>query len=213
MSTPQEWHHETIGLKVVEALKKNNFTAEYVSSKEDARKRLLELIPQDVSVGIGGSMTTKELNVLDELESRGNEVINHGKPGLKPEEKLEVCRKELTCDCFLTSANAITMGGKIVNVDGMGNRVAASIYGPKKVIMVAGINKITKDLDSALERIENMVAPMNSKRLGFANPCTKTGVCVDCQSPTRICNVTTIMHKKPMMTDVTLIIVGEELGY
>ena len=212
MPSPREWHAETIGHKVVEALKKNRFQAEYVSTANEARQRVLELVPGNGSVGLGGSVTIAKLNVIEELNSRGNLILNHSAPGLSPEEKIEVRRKQLTCDCFLTSTNAITSDGKLVNVDGTGNRVAAMIFGPKQVLVVAGINKIVKDVDSALERIEQFTAPINNYRLNLPNPCTKTGVCMDCESGTRICNVTTIMRKKPSVTNITVLIVGEELG-
>lgn len=213
MATPKEWHVETLGQKVVEALQKNNFSAEYVSTVEDARKRVLELIPAEGSVGIGGSFTTAQLQILDELSRRGNLILNHGIAALSPEEKMEIRRKQLTSDCFLTGTNAVTLDGKLVNVDGVGNRVASMIFGPKKVIVVAGINKIVKDVDRALERIELLAAPINCKRLNIPNPCVKTGVCMDCNTSTRICNVTTIIRKKPSQTDITVIVVGEELGF
>lgn len=213
MATPKEWHAETLGLKVVEALLKNNFAAEYAATKDEARRRLLELIPQSGSVGIGGSVTLNQLNIFDDLSQRGNVLLNHTLPSLSPEEKMDIRRKQLTCDCFLTSANALTLDGKIVNVDGTGNRVAAMIFGPKQVIIVAGVNKIVKDVDAALERIEMLAAPLNNKRLGSQNPCTKTGICMDCEAKTRICNVTTILRKKPSLTNTTVLIVGEELGY
>ena len=212
MTSPREWHAETLGCRVVEALKKNRFQAEYVSTREEARRRILELVPGEGSVGVGGSVTIAQLKVLDELSDRGNVILSHSVAGLSPEEKIEVRRRQLTCDCFLTSTNAITLDGKLVNVDGTGNRVASMIFGPKKVLIVAGINKIVKNVDSALERIEQTTAPINNKRLNLLNPCTKTGVCMDCESSTRICNVTTVIRKKPSLTDITVLVVGEELG-
>lgn len=209
----KKWHKETLTQKVVEALKKNNFNAEYVETKEDAKKKVLELLENSMSIGIGGSATTTELGILDELEKRGKEVLNHGLASLSPEEKMEIRRRQLTCDCFICSTNAITMDGKLVNVDGTGNRVSAMIFGPKKVVIIAGINKITNDVDAALERIEMYAAPMNNKRLNFPNPCTKTGICMDCSASSRICNVTTIIRKKPSLSDISIIIVGEQLGY
>lgn len=209
----RKWHNETLGQKVVEALKKNNFNAEYVETKEDAKKKVLELLENSTSIGIGGSMTTIELGILEELEKKGKEVLNHGSAALSPEEKLTIRRRQLTCDCFICSTNAITLDGKLVNVDGTGNRVSAMIFGPKKVVIIAGINKIAADVDSALERIEMYAAPMNNKRLNLPNPCTKVGICMDCLASTRICNVTTIIRKKPSLSDINIIIVGEELGY
>lgn len=213
MNEFKNWHNQTIGEKLVKALGKNNFTASYVNTKQEALDKLAALIPADATVGIGGSQTIKEVGIDTLLEERGNTVFNHNKPGLSKEESLALRRKQMSCDVFLTSTNAITLQGELVNVDGSGNRVAAMIFGPKKVIVIAGINKVVTNTDAALERIELYAAPMNNKRLNFSNPCTVTGQCMDCQGPTRICNVTTIMHKKPGGTDVEIIIIGEELGF
>ena len=213
MSEFKTWHNQTIGAKVVEALQKNHFTASYVNTKQEALDKIATLIPNDVTVGIGGSWTIKEVGIDTLLEERGNTVFNHNKPGLSPEETLEIRRKEMTCDVFLTGTNALTLKGELVNVDGAGNRVAAMIFGPKKVIVITGINKIVTNLETAMDRIELFAAPINNKRLNRPNPCTVTGECMDCQGPTRICNVTTVMHKKPAATDVEVIIIGEELGF
>lgn len=208
-----DWQLERFGNKVVDALNKNNFQAQFIENKEKAAQRLLELVPVQGSVGIGGSVTIGQLDVLDTLAARGNEVLYHHAPGLTPEHSLEIRKKQLTCDCFISSTNAITLDGKLVNIDGNGNRVSAMTFGPEKVIIVAGANKIVKDLDAALERIEMIAAPLNNKRLNMKNPCTTTGLCSDCQSPSRICNVVTIMRKKPRLSNITVLVVGEALGY
>ncbi len=116
-------------------------------------------------------------------------------------------------DCFICSANAISATGEIVNVDAVGNRTAAMTFGPKKVIIVAGMNKVRPDLASALERIKEVAAPMRAKSLNLETPCAKTGVCSDCNVPKRICEVTTILHRKPWMTDVSVVLINESLGY
>ncbi len=206
------WHNEKLGLKVVEALKKNNFSAEYAKTKEDARQRLLELIPAGASVGLGGSVTVRQLNIIVELNKRGNQLFDHTEPNMSLEVKTKMRRKQLTSDIFLSSTNAVTLDGKLVNEDGTGNRVAAMIYGPQKVVIVVGINKIVKNVDSALDRLEMYTTPMNNYRLRYPNPCAKTGFCIDCDSESRICNVITIMRKKPSQTDITVIIIGEVLG-
>ncbi|SMD08132.1 lactate utilization protein [Sporomusa malonica] len=213
MNEFKSWHNQTIGAKVVEALQKNNFTASYVNTKQEALDKLAALIPGDAAVGIGGSWTIKEVGIDTLLVERGNTVYNHNIPGLSPEESLALRRKQMTCDIFLTGTNALTLKGELVNVDGAGNRVAAMIFGPKKVIVITGINKIVTDVTAAMERIELFAAPINNKRLNRPNPCTVTGECMDCQGPTRICNVTTVMHKKPAVTDVEILIIGEELGF
>ena len=212
VTTPMEWHRETLGKKVCEALKKNKFSSEYLPTAAETRSRVLELINPGSSVGFGGSMTISALDLTGELEKRGCTILDHGKaPTL--EAKTAIRQKQLTCDCFLCSSNAVTLDGQLINIDGTGNRVAAMIYGPKQVILVVGYNKITSDLNSALERIELLAAPVNNKRLNLPNPCTKNGTCMDCSSDSRICNVTTILHKKPTQSNLTILVVGEDMGY
>ena len=206
-------HADVIGPRVAAALARNNFTAEYVKSRQEAVDRIISLIPADATVGAGGSWTVGELGLLGMLEARGNQILNHGKPGTSAEEALEIRRRQLTADVFLTGTNAITLDGKLVNVDGSGNRVAAMIFGPKKVIVVAGVNKIVRDAAAADERIKLLAAPMNNIRLKRDNPCVKTGVCADCASPARICNVTTVISKKPTLSDIHIFLIGEELGF
>lgn len=212
MSELTKWHYDTIGEKLVNALTKNNFTATYVSTRQEAADKLLELIPADATIGFGGSVTLDELDVVAKLEQRGNPVIRHNKPGLSPQDMRNIRRQQLLADVYLTGTNAVTLDGKLVNVDGTGNRVAAMIFGPDKVFVVVGINKVVKDVAEAENRVRLWASPPNNKRLGYPNPCAQTGVCVDCQGPDRICNVTTIMHKRPRLTDVHVIVVGEELG-
>jgi len=117
-----------------------------------------------------------------------------------------------TCDVLITGTNAITTDGKLVNIDAVGNRVAAMIFGPKKVIIVVGRNKIVKDVKEALHRIKNVIAPYHAKTKDFATPCAQTGKCSDCSSNRRICSVTTIMEKKPWRTDITIVLIDEDLG-
>ncbi|MDO7787158.1 lactate utilization protein [Desulforamulus aquiferis] len=199
--------------QVIEALNKNNFNAKYCATEETAINEVISLTPANSTVGMGGSFTVQQLGLSEILADRGCQVLDHNKPGLSPEEALELRRRQLVCDVFLTGTNAVTLDGQIVNRDGIGNRVAAMIFGPKRVIIIVGINKIVSNVDEAIKRIETIAAPMNNKRLNKANPCIKTGQCMNCQGPSRICNVTTILSKKPMLTDTHIIIVGNELGF
>lgn len=208
-----QWHNDTFGEKVVKALEKNNFQAYYVATRAAAIEKVNSLIPAGATVGVGGSWTLKEMGIPEQLEKDGHEVYDHNKPGLTMEESMSLRRKELLCDVFISGTNAITMDGQLVNTDGSGNRVAAMSFGPKKVVVVVGVNKIVADLDAAMERIEMYAAPINNKRLDRPNPCTVTGTCMDCQGATRICNITTILHKKPPTIDFHVVIVGEELGF
>lgn len=204
---------QSLGLKTVEALQKNRFSAVYYPTAKDALAELFNVIPADATVGIGGSWTLIQLEVVESLEARGNTVYCHHKPGLSPEEILDIRRKQLTCDVFLTSSNAVTEDGRLVNTDATGNRVAAMIFGPKKVIVLAGVNKIVGNITEAEERIRSTAAPLNNKRLKRPNPCVETGYCMDCQGPTRLCNVTAVIHKKPPASDIHVWMIGEEVGY
>jgi len=207
------WHGEVIANKTVAALINNNFKAFYCKTRQDACVQILNLVPGGARIGVGGSQTIMELNILEPLKSQGHTILNHNQPGLTNEQKTEIRLQQLTCDFFLTGTNAVTLDGKLVNTDGAGNRVAAMIFGPKKVIVAAGINKIVKDAAAAEQRIKSIAAPLNNKRLATANPCVETGECMDCQGSGRICNVTSIISKKPVLTDITVLIIGEELGF
>ena len=212
MSEYVQWHRDALGEKLVKALEKNLFTATYVQSREVATAKLLEMIPTNATIGFGGSVTLAQLGIIAKLEERGNPVQNYLKPGLSPEEMRAIRRQHLLSDVFLSGTNAVTLDGKLVNVDATGNRVGAMLFGPDKVFIVVGINKIVHDVAEAENRVKLWASPPNNKRLGYPNPCAQTGVCVDCQGPTRICNITTILHKKPRQTDLHVIVVGEELG-
>ena len=213
MNEHVRWHHDQVGERVAEALRRNDFDAVYCKSAAEAAEEVLRLVPENGTVGLGGSWTVKELGVVEKLKARGNIILDHGAPGLENDERVRIRRAQLTADAFLTGSNAVTMDGRLVNTDGSGNRVAAMIFGPGKVIVVAGVNKIVRDVEEAEERIRKTAAPINNKRLNLPNPCVKTGECMDCQGPTRICNVTTILHKRPKLTEMHVILVGEELGF
>ena len=213
MSDVKNWQRETIANRVLEALKKNFFDAVYFPDAEKAAEYIMGFVKSGMTVGFGGSMTVKGMGIQDKVKEKGGVVLDHGAPGLTHDETLAIRRKQLTCDLFLTGTNAITMDGWLVNVDGAGNRVAAMTFGPQKVIAVAGTNKIRKDLDTALERIEVLASPMNNKRLNYQNPCVKAGVCMDCQGESRICNIYSILKRKPRATNFTVVLIGESLGY
>ena len=213
MNEHVSWHNDLVGERVAEALRRNDFDAVYCKSAAEAAEEVLRLVPENGTVGLGGSWTVKELGVVEKLKARGNIILDHGAPGLENDERVRIRRAQLTADAFLTGSNAVTMDGRLVNTDGSGNRVAAMIFGPGKVIVVAGVNKIVRDVEEAEERIRKTAAPINNRRLNLPNPCVKTGECMDCQGPTRICNVTTILHKRPKLTEMHVILVGEELGF
>lgn len=207
------WHNETLGNKVVESLKKNAFDALYFEKGEEALEYISAHISKDTKVAFGGSMTIKALKVKEKAEEKGAIILDHGDAKLSGDEKLKVMREELTSDLFLCSSNAVTLDGELINIDGAGNRVAAITFGPKKVILVVGINKICKDENEGFNRLKLIACPKNNMRLNKPNPCTKTGVCMDCKSDSRICRVYSVIKRKPMCSDITVIIVGESLGY
>ena len=213
MSDVMNWHQEAIGNRVLEVLKKNFFNAVYFPDAGKAAEYLMGFVKSGMTVGFGGSMTVKGMGIQDKVKEKGGVVLDHGAPGLSPEETLAIRRKQLTCDLFLTGTNAVTLDGWLVNVDGAGNRVAAMTFGPQKVIAVVGTNKICKDLDAALARIEQYAGPLNNKRLSRPNPCVTAGVCMNCQGQSRICNIYSILKRKPAILDFTVVVVGESLGY
>ena len=213
MDSNRVWWIERRCQKTVEKLKAHDFDAIYLKTKEEAAQEILKYVTPDTKIGVGGSVTLRELGVLDTLKSRGNTVYDHWTPGLSREESLEIRKAEMTSDLFLSSSNAVTLHGELVNIDGFGNRVNAMTFGPGKVILVVGYNKIAGDVEEALKRVRNVATPPNSKRLNMDVPCAKLGFCVDCNSPHRACRIVVIHERKPMATNMLIILVGEELGY
>jgi len=211
--TVANWHTETMGKKVVEAFIKNDFDAVYFSTLGEAASFIMDHVKTGTKVGFGGSMTINKMGIQDKVKAIGGIVIDHGDPSFTPEERIDVARQELLSDVFLCSSNAVTLDGTLVNIDALGNRVGAMTFGPKKVIIVVSVNKICKDEQVAFARLEGVVAPMNNKRLNRPNPCTRTGVCMDCQGPTRICRIYSVIRKKPSATDVSVVVIGENAGF
>jgi len=211
--TYQTWLGEKLGEKCAKALKKHGFDAHFVPSVVEARKLILEMVSGYESFGFAGSDTTRSLGVLEELHARGKTVYDHWQKGHNIGDDLEVRLQQGRCDCFFCSANGISATGEVVNVDGVGNRTNGMTFGPKKVIIVAGMNKVRSDLDSALRRVTEIAGPMRAKSLNMETPCAETGVCNDCNSPQRICRVTTILHRKPMLTDISIVLINQALGF
>ena len=207
------WSHEQKCLKAVAALAGNGFTALYCPTGQDACDYIVREAADAASVGIGGSMSVVDLKVSDRLKGEGKEILNHSQPGLTLDERVAIMRRQLTCDLFLTGTNAVTLSGFLVNIDASGNRVGSMFFGPKKVIVVAGRNKLVDgDINAAIKRIKERTAPPNARRLNFNTPCAKTGFCCDCNSPDRICRITTVIDRKPRLTDLHVLVVNEDLG-
>lgn len=207
------WLWRKLGEECVKNLKKHGFDAHLVSTKEEARDLIMTMISGYETFGFGGSDTTRSLGLIEALKARGKTVYDHWEKGLSKEEDLEIRLLQGRCDCFLCSANAVSATGEIVNVDGVGNRINATTFGPKKVLIVAGMNKVTPDLDGALRRVREVAGPLRARSLGMATPCAETGFCSDCNAPQRICRATLILHRKPMLTDITVVLINESLGF
>lgn len=194
----------------------NGFDACFAKTKEEALKIALSKVDQSATIGFGGSMSVEQIGlraILIDMEKQGKVTLfNPYREGISREESLLMRHKGMQADCFITGTNAITESGELVNVDGYGNRVAAQICGPKKVIIVAGKNKVVADIAAAVIRTRNVAAPLNAKRLNKDTPCVKTGRCMDCSSADRICNFTTIIHKSRPQGRICVILVDEELG-
>lgn len=200
--------------ELINKLESNGMEAYYFTNSQAAKAHILNMIPGTATVGIGGSVTVREMGLLDALAERGTEYFDHWVPGLSGEEIMEVKRKMVAADYFLTSTNGLTRDGKLVNIDNTGNRVAAMIFGPRHVIVVTGVNKIVDDTHAAIRRIKEEAVPKNTSRRGDNTPCAKGETCPECSSPDRLCRVISIIEKKTKgVQTFTVVIVGEPLGY
>ncbi|MDD5927840.1 MAG: lactate utilization protein [Firmicutes bacterium] len=203
--------YDKAGPAVAEAMKKRGFDAYYVSTAEEARAKALELIPEGSTVSWGGSVTIDQIGLKQAVIEGGYEVINRDE-AKTPEERTEFMRKGLTCDVFLMSANAVSEDGQMVNIDGNGNRVAALCFGPKEVIVIAGMNKVAGSLEEAYVRARRFAAPVNAQRFDFETPCSKTGMCADCLSPQCICSQM-VVTRRTSSGRIKVILVGDDLGF
>ena len=207
------WFNQKLMETAAKALTKHGFDVVIVDTKEQARDKILEMISPEATVGIPGTATIREIGVANALEARGNIVYHHWQEFATKEEEFQIRRQENNSDFLVSSSNAVTLDGALINIDGSGNRVAGQIFGPRHSIVVAGVNKLAKDVAEGLVRAKNDAAPTNAHRLESKTPCAVTGLCNDCDSPGRICRVTTIIERRPSRTQFTIILVGEALGY
>lgn len=192
-------------------LKSRHFDAYYCHNKEEALEKALELIPKDATVGWGGAYSAQQIGLMDVLKNGGYNVYDRDTTKT-PEERVKMMKKCLTADVFLTGANAISLDGQMVNIDGNGNRVAAIVYGPDSVLVIAGMNKVVDTLDDAITRARTIAAPMNQQRFPNQTACKETGICADCKSEECICNQILITRHCRPVGRIKFIIVGEELG-
>lgn len=209
----KKWHIEKTAERTIQALKENYFDAVFFTKKRDLLDRVMGYVKPKMTIGIGGSMTLREIGLVERLKGEKVTVLDHWDPKLTKEEIQEMRIRHLTSDLFVSGSNAITENGEIVNIDGLGNRVSSITFGPKKVIIVAGYNKIVPDVEAAVERIKDVAAPMNAKRLNLPLPCAKTGYCHDCKSEQRICRIVSILERKPSATDISVFIINEAFGF
>lgn len=201
--------------QILDALKRKIYEPVFLETADEARRYIIDTIGSDELVGTGGSVTLREdLGLVQALRDRGNTVVDHWEDEGDYDKRIELKRKHRGVDVFLSSANAITEEGVIVNLDGGGNRVASICSGPKRVILVAGLNKLVRTTDDAISRTRNRAAPINAVRKELKTPCAQTGVCVDCDAPARVCAALLILLKKPRDIDeFTVILVNDDLGY
>lgn len=210
--TPTEERNRKLGESVVKALRARHFEAVYCESADEARAEALVRIPAGSSVFWGGSMTIRDIGLTGALKAAGDRHI-YDRETVPPAERQAYLAEHYFSDFFLGSANALTEDGIILNMDGTGNRVAAMIWGPKKVILLVGINKIVKDFDAGVARVRSTAAPINAQRFDIDTPCKKTGRCADCLSESSICGTLTAMRLCRPAGRITVILFGENYGY
>ena len=210
--TPNEQRNERLGAKMVKAMQRRHFDAYYCATASEAKAKVNELIPDGASVTWGGTMTVRDMDIPKMLQERGTLKVWDRDKVETPEEKQEMYLRAFSTDVYLSSANAISEDGVIVNIDGNGNRVAAITWGPKKVIFVIGLNKVAQNVEAALARARSTASPINAARFDIKTPCQTDGVCHNCNSPESICNYVHFLRNSPRGRHV-VVLVGENLGY
>lgn len=207
--------------KTIKNLEKNNISAYFVKTRDEVIPLIEKLVEEGATVAVGGSVTLDEVGVLAHLRSGRYEFLDRYAEGLSRDQVTEIFRKSFSADAYFCSSNAVTEDGELYNVDGNANRVAAISFGPKKVIMIVGTNKIVPDLDAAIKRVKTIAAPKNCQRLSCNTYCLEKGHCVDmeggigkgCGSPSRICRHYLVSAKQAAKGRINVILVDEDLGY
>ena len=197
---------------LVKNLQKRHFEAYYCATKEEALKQVLSLMPEGSTVGWGGAVSAAQVGVQEAVHA-GNYTVIDRDAFSDPSEKLRCMRECFNADFSITGANALSIDGQMVNIDGNGNRVGMIVYGPKNIIVVAGMNKVCASVEDAVKRARTVAAPMNQQRFGLPNPCTCTGVCGNCLNETSICNQILITRNCKPAGRIKFVLVGEELGF
>ncbi len=199
--------------KTIDALSRKGFRAAYARNAEEAVSYVLSVISGKDTVGMGGSMTLFETGIVDALISRGNTVYSSDLAARNGGDKAAAKRLGMTADVYLTSTNALTLDGDLINIDGIGNRVAAMFYGPERVIFVAGRNKLTANPHTAIARIKKVACPQNARRLGISTPCATEDRCTDCDHERRMCNVTVRLQRPTRGKEMHVVIIDGDFGY
>ncbi len=210
--TPQEQRNEQLAQTIIKNLKRRHMEGFYCATAEEAVKKVSELIEDGSSVTWGGTMTVRDMGIPQYLKDRGTLEVLDRDLAATPEEAQMTYLKGFSSDVYLSSANAISEDGVIVNIDGNGNRVAAITWGPKKVIFVIGMNKVAQNVEAALARARSTAAPTNAARFDVKTPCKTDGVCHNCNSPQSICNYVHFLRNSPQGRHI-VVLVGEPLGY
>ena len=205
----QSWHEEKRMKETIRAINQNNMTGIYAKDKKTAINEILKRIPKGATVSHGGSFTLRELGIIDILEKGDYRYLRKDAGSIYSD---DARLRELSSDIYLTSVNAITMEGELIAMDGFGNRAACLLFGPKKLLVIAGKNKIVDTLQDGIRRIKEYVAPVHAKRRNWDLPCTAVGKCVDCRSKERICNKLAILQYERIKTRTTVILVKADLG-
>ena len=210
--TPKELRNERLAERMIKNLKRRNMEAFYCKTAEEAVKKVSELSPDGSSVTWGGSMTIRDMGIPQALKDRGTLEVLDRDVVTDREEVVKIYERAFTADVYLSSANAISEDGVIVNIDGNGNRVVAITWGPKKVIFVIGLNKVAQTVEAALARARSTASPINAARFDIKTPCQTDGVCHNCNSPESICNYVHFLRNSPHGKHM-VVLVGEDFGY
>ena len=212
MADPKQKYYEKRAQVLIKNLQSRHFEAYYCADKSAALAKALELIPKGATVGWGGALSAQQIGLLDAVNAGEYNAIDRDKAP-SPEEREQAMKKCLLADVFITGANALSLDGQMVNIDGNGNRVAAIVYGPESVVVIAGINKVEDTLEAAVTRARTVAAPMNKQRFALQTPCEVTGACANCKSDGCICNQILITRNCKPAGRIKFVIVGEELGF
>lgn len=212
MENATRMFYDKRGQLLVKNLTSRHFEAYYCATKEEALAKALELIPTGARVGWGGAMSAQQIGLIDAVDNGDYIALNRDK-AQSPEERVAIMRSCFDADYFITGANALSLDGQMVNIDGVGNRTGMIVYGPKHILVIAGVNKVEDSLEAAVRRARTIAAPQNAQRFGLPNPCSVTGACGDCKNESCICNQMVITRNSKPAGRIKMIIVGEALGF